>query len=171
MKRLVFAVLLLSAMASGQATNVRIRYGAATSQSNTGTLPTANPFPLVPPNPTSNPPNNGGQSQGVAGALNLAGCGAYDVTIYAGAGCTLNNVGTEQVSYWSNGAPSTVAGWSRNLALDEQHSTQPSGVSSHHFPSHSSAGVGWVQVTPSGVTQVGGCTTVTTLIEASLCGS
>lgn len=170
-RKLAYCVALVASVVLAQSIPVQPRPGALSVQNNSGTLPTASPFPMSQACPTCSPPNFGGQSSTVSGALSLQGCQRYSTTIYAGAGCTLNNVGTAQTSYWAIGQVNSTGVWSRNQALDEQMSSQPSGQTSVHFPGHAADGIGVIQVTPNGITQTGGCTTVTVLIEGSLCAS
>jgi hypothetical protein len=173
MRRLLPLVLLLC---MGQAWPIQPRPGAVASQNNSGTLPSGTPLPANPPCPQCSPPNMGGQSSTITGAVNLTGCLRYAVTVYPGSSsCTLNAVGTEQVSYWPAGTPPsiTVTTWPRNAQLDELHSSAGTVAAGQpvHFPGHAADGIGWIQVTPASVTQTGGCTTVFTLIEGSQCGS
>jgi hypothetical protein len=150
------------------------RPGAATSQNISATLPSGTPLPSLAPCPSCSPPNYGGQSKSVPGAVNLTGCQGYHVCVYAASTCTLDGGGTEVISYWPVGTPPSLAvgTWPQNNGLTETHTIANSAnLASMCFPGHVSDGIGWIAVTPTGVTQSDGGTTVTTLIEGSKCGS
>lgn len=169
MRRLAFAMM-LPVLLGQNGPSLQPRPGVATSQSTTGSLPTVVPTPPLAPCPTCVPPNYGGQSSTVGGAVNLTGCQRYHVIVCAPSGKTLSGGGTEQVTAWPIGLTAAlgVTTWPRNSGLDETHTV--SGQQCQIFPGHSADGIGWIQVTPSGVTVSSG-SVVTTLIEGSLCGS